>query len=266
MLTFSTLSKRYPNGHLALDRLSLEVEPGEIVGIVGGSGCGKSTLLRLAAGLERPTGGSVWLNGEPVTEPRPEIGLVFQEPRLMPWLSIRDNVAFGIRHLPAAERGRRVEEALERVGLAEFGRVWPRELSGGMAQRASLARALVGKPSVLLLDEPFSALDALTRYDLQEHLVELWNYDRPTMVLVTHDIEEALFLADRIAVMRARPGRVQTTLKTKLARPRDRGDAQFQSLKQRLLAELHHSAERQTPTPLPESNEERETIPYRKAI
>src|SRR5579883_3209119 len=174
MLQLSSLTKRYPNGHLALDGIDLAVEPGEILGIVGGSGCGKSTLLRLVAGLEAPTRGGVRLKGERVTAPRPEIGLVFQEPRLMPWLSIRDNVAFGIRHLPAATR------------------------EGRVAQRASLARALVGRPSVLLLDEPFSALDALTRYDLQAHLLDLWRYDRPTMVLVTHDIEEALFLSDRV--------------------------------------------------------------------
>src|SRR5690606_12709462 len=140
-----------------------------------------------------PTHGKVSLDGIPVTAPREEIGVVFQEPRLMPWLSIEDNVAFGIRHLPKAERQTRVAEALARVGLASHAKAWPRELSGGQAQRVALARALVGRPKVLLLDEPFSALDALTRADLQEHLLDLWAYDRPTMILVTHDIEEALF-------------------------------------------------------------------------
>jgi sulfonate transport system ATP-binding protein len=241
MLSLSALSKRYANGHLALAGVDIVVEPGEIVGVVGGSGCGKSTLLRLAAGLEAPTCGSVRLNDDAITAPHPEIGLVFQEPRLMPWLTIRENVAFGIRHLPRAERNNRVEEALERVGLAAFGDHWPRELSGGMAQRASLARALVGRPSVLLLDEPFSALDALTRYDLQEHLVELWHYDRPTMVLVTHDIEEALFLSDRVVVMRGQPGRIHSTAAHHLPRPRHRGDPLFHSWKQRLFVELHES-------------------------
>ncbi|HLI12629.1 MAG TPA: ABC transporter ATP-binding protein [Alphaproteobacteria bacterium] len=256
MLQLSSLTKRYPNGHLALDGIDLAVEPGEILGIVGGSGCGKSTLLRLVAGLEAPTRGGVRLKGERVTAPRPEIGLVFQEPRLMPWLSIRDNVAFGIRHLPAATREGRVAEALARVGLADFAGHWPRELSGGMAQRASLARALVGRPSVLLLDEPFSALDALTRYDLQAHLLDLWRYDRPTMVLVTHDIEEALFLSDRVVVMRGRPGRIQSTVTPHLPRPRDRGDAGFQSWKQRLLAELQDSRDGRAP----------EIVPLRKAV
>jgi sulfonate transport system ATP-binding protein len=167
--------------------------------------------------------------------------MVFQEPRLMPWLSIDDNVAFGIRHLPKREQRRRVEETLARVGLADFAGHWPRELSGGMAQRAALARALVGRPSVLLLDEPFSALDALTRYDLQEHVLELWAYDHPTMILVTHDIEEALVLSDRIIVMRGHPGRIHGAVTPGLPRPRDRIDAQFQQWKTRLLAELHHS-------------------------
>ena len=242
MLTIAALAKTYPNGTLALDGLDLEVGAGEILGIVGGSGCGKSTLLRLIAGLDRPSAGALSLNGQAITAPRAEIGVVFQEPRLMPWLRIAGNVGFGIRALTATERERRVAEALARVGLADAAGRWPRELSGGMAQRVALARALVAKPSVLLLDEPFSALDALTRADLQDHLLDLWAYDRPTMVLVTHDIEEALVLADRVVVMRGRPGRVQSAVIPHLARPRDRGSSEFQSWKQRLMAELHSSA------------------------
>jgi sulfonate transport system ATP-binding protein len=242
MLSITGLAKTYPNGTLALDGLNLEVGPGEILGIVGGSGCGKSTLLRLAAGLDTPSAGALRLNGEAITAPRPEIGVVFQEPRLMPWLNIADNVGFGIRHLPETERKRRVGEALERVGLIDSARRWPRELSGGMAQRVALARALVAKPSVLLLDEPFSALDALTRADLQDHVLELWAYDRPTMVLVTHDIEEALVLSDRVVVMRGKPGRVQAAVTPNLPRPRDRIAADFQNWKQRLMEELHSSA------------------------
>ncbi|HEY1721677.1 MAG TPA: ABC transporter ATP-binding protein [Magnetospirillaceae bacterium] len=241
-LSIAGLAKTYPNGTLALDDVNLEVGPGEIVGIVGGSGCGKSTLLRLAAGLDVPSAGSLRLNGEAITAPREEIGVVFQEPRLMPWLKIAENVGFGIRHLPRAEREKRVAETLTRVGLADAAGRWPRELSGGMAQRVALARALVAKPSVLLLDEPFSALDALTRADLQDHVLELWSYDRPTMILVTHDIEEALVLADRILVMRGKPGRVQTAVTPHLVRPRDRNATEFQYWRHRLMEELHSSA------------------------
>jgi len=242
MLEISKVAKRYPNGHLALSGLDLTVEKGEILAIVGGSGCGKSTLLRLLTGLDKPTSGQIRLDGLTITEPRSEIGLVFQEPRLMPWLKIEDNIAFGIRHLPVEERKSRVGEALARVGLAPHADHWPRELSGGQAQRAALARALVGRPQVLLLDEPFSALDALTRSDLQEHLLELWAYDRPTMILVTHDIEEALFLADRIVVMQPNPGRIRSEVRPPLARPHDRLDAEFLAWKYKLLAELDHAS------------------------
>jgi len=242
MLDLINLSKRYPNGHLALAGLDLSVRPGEILGIVGGSGCGKSTLLRLISGLDGPSSGSASLDGTPLTEPRPEIGMVFQEPRLMPWLTIDQNVGFGIRHLPAAEQKSRIGEALARVGLAGYAGHWPRELSGGQAQRVALARALVGRPQVLLLDEPFSALDALTRSDLQDHLLDLWQYDRPTMILVTHDIEEALVLADRIVVMQPNPGRIRVEVTPPLARPRDRLDHEFLAWKYRLLAELDHAS------------------------
>jgi len=246
MLRIANVQKRYPNGLLALAGLDLTVAPGEILAIVGGSGCGKSTLLRLVSGLDRPTAGSVDLDGTPIVGPRAEIGMVFQEPRLMPWLTIDDNVAFGIRHLPAGERRQRVAEALSRVGLASHAGHWPRELSGGQAQRAALARALVGRPQVLLLDEPFSALDALTRQDLQDHLLDLWAYDRPTMILVTHDIEEALVLADRIVVMQPDPGRIRASVSPPLARPRDRLDPEFLDWKYKLLAELDHASRKPT--------------------
>ena len=241
MLEIAGLGKRFPNGHLVLSGIALTVEPGEILGIVGGSGCGKSTLLRLIAGLETATEGAVTIDGQRIAAPHAAVGLVFQEPRLMPWLTIEQNIAFGIRHLDSAERAARVREALARVGLTAFAAHWPRELSGGMAQRAALARALVGRPRVLLLDEPFSALDALTRTDLQEHLLDLWTYDRPTMILVTHDIEEALALSDRIAIMEPEPGRIRLTVRPPLARPRDRTSLEFQEWKQRLLNELHHA-------------------------
>jgi sulfonate transport system ATP-binding protein len=241
MLGINTVTKIYPNGHVALAGFSLRIKKSEIVAIVGGSGCGKSTLLRLVAGLDAPSTGKIRFHGEPITQPRPEIGMVFQEPRLMPWLTIDQNVGFGIRHLPAAERRQRIGQTLARVGLADFTGHWPRELSGGQAQRVSLARALVEQPSVLLLDEPFSALDALTRHDLQEHLLDLWAYDQPTMVLVTHDIEEALLLSDRVVVMRGSPGRIASVATPGLPRPRERSNSTFQYWKQRLIADLHDS-------------------------
>ena len=241
MLSISHVDKRYPNGLLALAALTLAGAAGEVRAMGGGSGCAKSTRLRLISGLDSPTAGTVGLDGTPVRGPRAEIGLVFQEPRLMPWLTIDQNAAFGIRHLPAKEQKTRVSEALARVGLASHTGHWPRELSGGQAQRVALARALVGRPKVLLLDEPFSALDALTRSDLQDHLLDLWAYDRPTMILVTHDIEEALVLADRIVVMQPNPGRVRMEVTPSLGRPRDRLAAEFLEWKYKLLAFLDHA-------------------------
>jgi sulfonate transport system ATP-binding protein len=241
VLEILNVSKRYPNGRQALSGLSLTVEKSEILAIVGGSGCGKSTLLRLIAGLDRTTSGVISLDGSAIASPRAEVGLVFQEPRLMPWLKIEDNIGFGILHLPVELRRARVHEALERIGLTEHAAHWPRELSGGQAQRAALARALVARPKVLLLDEPFSALDALTRSDLQQHLLDLWAYDQPTMILVTHDIEEALFLADRVVVMQPNPGRIRAEFRPPLARPHDRLDGEFHDWKYKLLSELGHA-------------------------
>jgi len=242
MLRIQVVSRIFENGLRALDRLSLHVEPGEILVILGGSGCGKSTLLRLIAGLDRPSEGRVLLGAEPVQGPHPAIGIVFQEPRLLPWLRVVENVGFGLSGLPRAERNRRVQAALERVGLAANARDWPRQLSGGMAQRAALARALVTRPQVLLLDEPFSALDSLIRASLQEHLLELWADDRPTLVVVTHDIEEALILGDRIAVLQPRPGRLQTIHDVALPRPRDRDGAAFEQQQKALRRSLTQAA------------------------
>jgi len=241
MLALENLGKRFDNGHLALDGISLVVPDGEILAVVGGSGCGKSTLLRLIAVLERPSQGRILLDGETIAGPRAEIGLVFQEPRLMGWLSVADNAALGLLDLRAPERTLRVADALARVGLTAASGRWPRQLSGGMAQRTALARALVVRPRLMLLDEPFSALDALTRADLQDHLLDLWDDDRPTLLLVTHDIDEALALADRIVVLKGNPGRIQSAAMPKLTRPRDRATPEFQQWRQNLLAELHQS-------------------------
>ncbi|HMK81676.1 MAG TPA: ABC transporter ATP-binding protein [Xanthobacteraceae bacterium] len=248
MLSIAQIGKTYPNAVRALDGVSLSVAPGEIVAVVGGSGCGKSTLLRLVSGLDLPTQGRVALDGDVIVAPHEKIGIVFQEPRLLPWLTVADNVGFGLAHRPRAERAERVARQLERVGLADKATVWPRELSGGQAQRVALARALVMRPEVLLLDEPFSALDAFTRLDLQDHLLDLWADGKPTLIVVTHDVEEAIVLADRVIVMRPQPGRVFAEIAIDLARPRDRQSAAYDFAKRRVLAALDRSLERKVTT------------------
>ena len=244
MLVLERLGKTYPNGVHALERFSADIRLGEIVAIIGGSGCGKSTLLRAVAGLDRATTGTVTLDETAITAPHAKIGIIFQEPRLLPWLSVADNIGFGLSELPAAVRREKVARALERVGLADKANAWPRELSGGQAQRVAIARALVPLPEVLLLDEPFSALDAFTRRDLQDHLLDLWNDTRPTLALVTHDVDEAVVLADRVLVMRPRPGRLFEEIKINLARPRDRNSPLFDNFKRRVLTALDRSLDR----------------------
>jgi sulfonate transport system ATP-binding protein len=244
MLALDRVGKTYPNGVHALERFSAEIRPGEIVAIIGGSGCGKSTLLRAIAGLDRATSGTVTLDDVTITAPHAKIGIIFQEPRLLPWLSVADNIGFGLTDLPAAARREKVARALARVGLADKAKAWPRELSGGQAQRVAIARALVPRPQVLLLDEPFSALDAFTRTDLQDHLLDLWADAQPTLIMVTHDVEEAIVLADRIVVMRPRPGRVYEEIACDLPRPRDRQSAAFDFVKRRVLAALDRSLDR----------------------
>jgi sulfonate transport system ATP-binding protein len=243
MLQLQSLSKIFAPNVVAVSDVTLHVAPGEIVAVVGSSGCGKTTLLRLVAGLDVPSRGAVSLQGEPINAPHPAIGFVFQEPRLLPWLSVAQNVGFGLMDRPAAERHDRVDAALLRVGLAGYGERWPRELSGGQAQRVSILRALVTEPKVLLMDEPFSALDALTRASLQDHLLGLWEAQRPTLVLVTHDVEEAVALADRAIVMQPRPGRVFADVPLDLPRPRDRLAPAFIEAKREILAALDGSLE-----------------------
>src|SRR5215213_2334923 len=247
MLTLDRISKTYPNGVRALDGISIRVEQGEIVAVVGGSGCGKSTLLRATSGLDPATQGMVTLNGTRITAPHEKIGIIFQEPRLLPWLTVADNVGFGLVQLSAAERNARVSKVLERVGLSEKANAWPRELSGGQAQRVAIARALVPKPEVLLLDEPFSALDAFTRVDLQDHLLDLWADLKPTLILVTHDVDEAIVLADRVLVMRPRPGRLFEAIRINLTRPRDRTSPLFENFKRHVLTALDRSLDRNVP-------------------
>jgi sulfonate transport system ATP-binding protein len=244
MLVLDAIDKTYPNGVHALERFSANINLGEIVAIIGGSGCGKSTLLRAVSGLDPATSGSVTLDGITITAPHAKIGIIFQEPRLLPWLSVADNIGFGLGDVAADVRRARIAHALTRVGLADKAKAWPRELSGGQAQRVAIARALVPQPEVLLLDEPFSALDAFTRRDLQDHLLDLWAETRPTLVLVTHDVDEAVVLADRVFVMRPRPGRLFDEIKINLARPRDRNSPLFDNFKRRVLTALDRSLDR----------------------
>ena len=244
MLVLDRVGKTYPTGLRALDGITLEVELGEILVVVGGSGCGKSTLLRAVSGLDRPSQGRVVLDGAEITAPHEKIGIIFQEPRLLPWLSVKDNVGFGLADRSTQERNSRVAAALERVGLTEKANVWPRELSGGQAQRVAIARALIMRPQVLLLDEPFSALDAFTRADLQDHLLDLWADTKPTLIVVTHDVDESIVLGDRVLIMRPRPGRVFEEIEVDLARPRDRQSAAYDFVKRRVLAALDRSLDR----------------------
>lgn len=253
MLKLDRVDKTYPNGVHALARFSAEIKRGEIAAIIGGSGCGKSTLLRAIAGLDRASSGAIRLDDIAISAPHEKIGIIFQEPRLLPWLSVADNIGFGLADLPAAQRRERVAAALQKVGLADKAGAWPRELSGGQAQRVAIARALVPQPEVLLLDEPFSALDAFTRRDLQDHLLELWAETRPTLVLVTHDVDEAVVLADRVFVMRPRPGRLFDEIAVNLARPRDRASPLFDHVKRRVMNGLDRSLDRRVPDTVQDS-------------
>ena len=225
----------------AVGPLSVEVGEGEFVVLLGPSGCGKTTLLNLVAGFEPPTSGEVLVDGRPVTGPGPDRVMIFQEPALFPWLSVLDNVAFGLRqhaHLSAAERRAIAERHLEMVHLEGFAQAWVHELSGGMKQRAALARALAPGPRALLCDEPFGSLDALTRERLYAELQELHSTTRKTVLFVTHNTREAACLADRVLVLTARPARVKRVIPVDLPRPRDFYDARVSVLAGQILAEL----------------------------
>lgn len=237
-LVLSQVRKRYGETPV-LGGVDVEVAPGEIVAVVGPSGCGKSTLLRLVAGLDTIYNGAIRVGDALVCGPDPRVGLVFQEPRLFPWLTVAENVAFGLRNRGGSRAREIVRDSLAVMGLADFAGRLPKHLSGGMAQRAALARALVTEPQVLLLDEPFSSLDAFTRMRLQDHLLAAWARYRPTLVLVTHDLDEAVYLADHVVLLGERPGRVQDILRVAPERPRDRTDPTLLGLKVALLEALH---------------------------
>lgn len=222
---------------VALDNVDFTVEAGEFVALVGPSGCGKSTLLRGIAGLDTGYVGEIHVGERRVTKPSVQCGVVFQEHRLLPWLSVRENILFGYDG-PPGQKADRAEEMLALMHLEAFADAYPHQLSGGMAQRAAIARALAPRPEVLLFDEPFGALDAFTRVEMQEALREVWRTQNTTAVLVTHDIEEAIVLADRVVVMAPRPGRVKHIESIELAHPRHRTSGEFADYRARLLAQF----------------------------
>ncbi len=240
-LFINLVGKTYADGTEALRGIQVTADTGEIVAILGGSGCGKTTLLRLIAGLDQPSHGEIRLDDQVIAGTHPAVGAVFQEPRLLPWLNVADNIAFGGQRLPRAERDRRTQSLLIRIGLAVHGKRWPRDLSGGQQQRVAIARALIGQPGILLLDEPFSALDPFTRATQHQLVLDLWRDLRPTILMVTHDIDEAVFLADRIVIMRPRPGRVQESMTVDHPRPRDRLASAFDLMKRRVMRAIDRS-------------------------
>ena len=239
----------------AVQGLDCQIEPGQFVCILGPSGCGKSTLLGALAGHLQARNGSLKVDGSEVSGPSPQRGMVFQHHTLFPWRTVRDNVAFGLkmRGISKPDRHRAADEILQLVGLEDFAERWPDQLSGGMQQRVEIARVLVNRPRLLLMDEPFGALDALTRLNMQELLLDIWTRIRTTVVFVTHDIDEALFLADRLLVMSARPGRIIEDLRLEFPRPRNSElvtSPEFARLKRHCLDLLRHDTDR----PLPRLN------------
>ena len=235
-----------PKALTAIEGMTLDVAPGEFVVLLGPSGCGKSSLLYLVAGLEATTDGVLLCDGQPITGPSTERGMIFQEASLYPWLTIADNVSFGLKlhGVPVAERRASALELLHKVGLSDAANKRPDELSGGMRQRAALARALSMHPKVLLMDEPFAALDIQTRAKMQGHLLDTWRASGASVLLVTHSIEEALALADRIVVFTARPGRIKEIVPVDLTRPRSLRDPELIALQQQLADLLADEVDR----------------------
>ncbi|TDE41602.1 ABC transporter ATP-binding protein [Nonomuraea mesophila] len=249
-ISFTDVIKTYPvkdGTFTALDRVSLDIADREFVTVVGPSGCGKSTLMSMAAGLVEPTSGEVLVDGVPVAGPGPDRGVIFQQYALFPWLTVRKNVEFGLKltDLPAGERRRRAERAIELVGLSDFADALPKTLSGGMKQRCAIARAYAVNPQVLLMDEPFGALDALTRVQLQDQLLDTWSQEQRTVMFITHDVDEAVYLARRVIVMAARPGRIQQVIDVELPYPRTeemRLSPEFGQIRNQVWHAVYHQA------------------------
>lgn len=247
-IEFRGAAKSYPMNDsvfTALGGVDLAIADREFVTVVGPSGCGKSTLLNMAAGLDQPTAGEVLVDGAPVSGPGPERGVIFQQYALFPWLTVRRNVEFGLRiaGITAEDRTRRAQRAIDLVGLTEFADVLPKTLSGGMKQRCAIARAYAVSPQVLLMDEPFGALDALTRVQLQDQLLETWTQEQRTVMFITHDVDEAVYLARRVVVMAARPGRIHTVIDVDLPYPRTeevRLSADFSRIRNHVWHSVYH--------------------------
>jgi sulfonate transport system ATP-binding protein len=254
IVSFDKVGKRFAveDGELeAIREFSLDIREGESIAILGSSGCGKSTLLRLLVGLDADFSGSIRVDDRPIDGIGSERGIVFQEHRLFPWLTVQQNIDLGLVNegLTQAERSRRIEDFVQLVGLDGFQRAYPHQLSGGMAQRVAIARGLVASPRILLLDEPFGALDALTRQQMQEELLAIRARAGITSLLVTHDVEEAIFLADRVVVMAPRPGRIKRIVEIDLPHPRNRGTFDFHQLREALLFELTGDGDYRAPPP-----------------
>ncbi len=230
---------------VALGGVSLDLVDNEFVTVVGPSGCGKSTLMNMLAGLEEPTSGTALVDGKPVNGPSPERGVIFQQYALFPWLTVRKNVEFGLKNagVPAGERRERAQHFIDMVGLTDFADALPKMLSGGMKQRCAIARAYAMNPKILLMDEPFGALDALTRVRMQEHLLQTWEQEKRTVMFITHDVDEAVYLANRVVVMAARPGRIHKIIDVNLPYPRTeevRLSPEFAELRNEIWYAVYH--------------------------
>ncbi len=242
MLSIKNLNKTYHTEEgdevVALSDINLDVADKEFVCFIGPSGCGKTTLLRIIAGLEKPDSGTLTVNNEPITGPGPNRGMVFQEYSLFPWRTVLKNITFSLelKKIPKSERDKIAREFLELVGLLEFADSYPHELSGGMKQRVAIARAMVNDPDVLLMDEPFGAVDAQTRNRLQHELLNIWEKKKKTVLFITHSVDEAVFLADKVVVFTARPGRVKEVISIDLPRPRERTSFEANAVREHLLA------------------------------
>ena len=244
MLSIKNLNKTYHTEEgdevVALSDINLDVADKEFVCFIGPSGCGKTTLLRITAGLEKPDSGTLTVNNEPITGPGPNRGMVFQEYSLFPWRTVLKNITFSLelKKIPKSEREKIARDFLEVVGLSKFADSYPHELSGGMKQRVAIARALVNDPDVLLMDEPFGAVDAQTRNRLQHELLNIWEKKKKTVLFITHSVDEAVFLADKVVVFTARPGRIKEVFSIDLPRPRERTSFEANAVREHLLATL----------------------------